>query len=347
MLDETTTTTEIAVVPVAHLPAVPDSMDNYINPARFDQIAKLADVFAMSDLVTDHFKGKKANCFIALQMAFRAKIDPMVALQNLNIIQGKPGMSSQLAIALANRSGLLKGPIRFTVSGEGEDLTVTASATTRDGYEISAEASMAMARAENWVKNPKYRSMPKVMLTYRSATFLIRQNMPEVLLGMQSDDEVEDLQAAAKEPTQEERMAAYDEAQKKAAAASAQAAQQKSKRKPAPVETKPSIVADADCAFGESPTTPPTTGEDSSGTTSSTNSESSPPPSALGRPYAVIDQLLPSVSSPAVRELLGTLKNRRLKVGDEHHIVMGVRESSKGTQKTLTDLLQARAEVLA
>lgn len=321
-----------APVRECHLPAVPDTNENYLNPIRFDQIARLADVFSGSQMVPDHFKNNKANCFIALQMAFRSNIDPMVALQNLYMVQGKPGMSAQLAIALANRSGLLKGPIRFTVSGAGDNMSVTASATTRDGYEISAEASMEMARAENWVKNPKYRSMPKVMLTYRAATFLVRQYMPEVLLGMQAHEELEDVQAASAEPTQDERMKTFDDVQKKAS---------KTKKT---VETKPAIVADADSAFGEPAA--PTTGGDSSGT-STAKSESSPPPTEMVRAYAVIDQLMPGATSPVVRGILETLKNRNLKVGDEHHIVAGVREASKGAFTQLNALLQSRAEVLA
>jgi hypothetical protein len=333
MSDETNTTTEIAVVPVAHLPAIPDSMDNYINPQRFDQIAKLANVFANSDLVPAHFKGKKENCFIALQMAFRSNIDPMVALQNLYLVQGKPGMSAQLAIALANRSGLLKGPIRFAVSGAGDNMSVTASATTRDGYEISAEASMAMARAENWTKNPKYQSMPKVMLTYRAATFLVRQYMPEVLLGMQAHEELEDVQAAATPPTQDERMKTFDEVQKKA------------KKTASPAAVKPApIVDNADSAFGEPAA--PTPGGDSSGT--STAKSESPPssPAPVCRAYAVIDQLIGQVSSPSTREILTSLRGRRLLAGDEHHIASGVREANAGSPKNLNDLLRVRTETV-
>lgn len=35
--------------------------------------------------------------------------------------------------------------------------------------------------------------MPELMLSYRAATFLIRLNMPEIMFGMQSQDELEDI----------------------------------------------------------------------------------------------------------------------------------------------------------
>ncbi len=174
--------------------------ENYLNPARFDQIARLAKTFANTDLVPPHFKGKPENCFVALQMAFRSRIDPMVALQNLYLVQGKPGMSAQLAIALANRSGLLRGPISFKESGSGASYEVKAFATTRDGHEISSKASMKMAQAEGWTRNPKYGTMPEVMLRYRAATFLVRQHLPEVLLGMQTHEELVDVQSSKSVP---------------------------------------------------------------------------------------------------------------------------------------------------
>jgi hypothetical protein len=53
---------------------------------------------------------------------------------------------------------------------------------------------MDTARKEGWTKNPKYKTMPEQMLRYRSATWLIRLHCPEVLLGMQASEEIQDVQ---------------------------------------------------------------------------------------------------------------------------------------------------------
>jgi hypothetical protein len=74
---------------------------------------------------------------------------------------------------------------------------VEAFAIVREtGQRISFTASMAMAKAEKWDSNPKYRSMPGVMLRYRAASLMIRTSCPEVLLGMQTAEEVEDVRYA-------------------------------------------------------------------------------------------------------------------------------------------------------
>jgi len=50
-----------------------------------------------------------------------------------------------------------------------------------------------MARAENWVKNSKWKSMPEHMLKWRAATFFGRQHVADLLLGIQTEDEIVDI----------------------------------------------------------------------------------------------------------------------------------------------------------
>ena len=54
--------------------------------------------------------------------------------------------------------------------------------------------SMKMAQKEGWTKNSKYQSMPELMLRTRAATFFGRQYIPDLLLGVQTSEEVVDIQ---------------------------------------------------------------------------------------------------------------------------------------------------------
>jgi hypothetical protein len=166
-------------------------------PKTFGQLMKLAEIFSKSKMVPAHFQGQPQNCFVALQMAYRMELDPMVALQNIYVVSGKPGLSSQLIISLINRSGKLKSPLKFRVEGKGETLAVTAYGLLQDGDEVSFTVPWSMVKAENWDKNPKYKSMPEVMMRYRAAAFLARFTFPEVIIGMHSVEEIEDVAAAA------------------------------------------------------------------------------------------------------------------------------------------------------
>ena len=172
-------------------------VDAWRDSRQCSHLATLAERFAKSTLVPPHVLGKPNDVFLVLQLAASRKLEPLQALQNIAIVKGKPFMSATYQIALANNSGIFKGRIKFSVHGAGEKLAVTAYATLAEtDEEISATASMEMAKAEGWTTNPKYQSMPQQMLSYRAATLLIRLYAPDALLGMvdQDDFDIVDVQ---------------------------------------------------------------------------------------------------------------------------------------------------------
>lgn len=159
--------------------------------AAFEHIWRVAKAFSCSRMVPQHFQGKPEDCMVALMMAQQLEVNPLLALQNLQVVNGRAGFSASFAIGLANQRGPFAGPITWTSEGQGDDLTVTARAVVQaTGEEVLVPVSMATAKAEGWTKNPKYRSMPEQMLRYRSAVWLIRLHCPEVLLGLATDEEI-------------------------------------------------------------------------------------------------------------------------------------------------------------
>lgn len=176
---------------------------------RFNLMQREAKVFAYSPLIPEHLRkgGEQqaiANCYIALKMARTMGEDPLVVLQNIHVVNGKAGFASQYMIARANASGVFKGRINWRIDRDPKNLAVTAYATLADtGDVIEFTVDMAMAQAEGWIKNPKYRTMPEVMLRYRSAAFLIRFYAPDVMLGYQTSEEAEDISIASAPPAPE------------------------------------------------------------------------------------------------------------------------------------------------
>jgi hypothetical protein len=177
------------------LPAQLATIDAEIRQFEFDW--RKAQALSRSRMVPAHFQGKAEDCMVAVMMARQLGINDLLALQNIQLIQGRPGFSASFAIGLANTRGPFSGPITWSTEGSGDNLKVTARAiVATTGEEVSTSVDMSMAKAEGWVKNPKYRSMPEQMLRYRAATWLIRLHCPEVLMGLSSSDELEDTRAA-------------------------------------------------------------------------------------------------------------------------------------------------------
>lgn len=173
---------------------------------RFALRQRQARMFAMSPLIPEHLrKGTPeqamANCYIALTLAEAMGEVPLIVMQNIHVVSGKAGFASQYMIARANSSGVFRGRIDWRIDrSDPQNLAVTAFAIIKEtGDEVSVCCDMKMAKAEGWTKNPKYTSMPEVMLRYRSAAFLVRFYAPDVMLGYQTIEEVQDV-AIAVEP---------------------------------------------------------------------------------------------------------------------------------------------------
>jgi len=162
---------------------------------NFAQTKDIATALASSELIPVHFRGKPANILIALEFAHRNDIPPFQAMQSLFVVHGTLGMSAAMAIALARKHNAWKS-LRYRVMGRGESLAVTAIATLHDGTEVDSTVTFEMAKKAGWTKNAVYQSIPEQMLRYRAAAFLIRANFPEVLFGMQTREEIEDVHAA-------------------------------------------------------------------------------------------------------------------------------------------------------
>ena len=157
---------------------------------------RMATAFSKSQFTPGTFRGKPEDCFVAIQMAGRIGCDPILMMQQTYFIQGKPGIQSQFAIALANEKGPFAGPIQFELSGEGNSRKAVAHAKVRaTGDRVEASVSMEMAQAEGWTKKAgsKWRTLPDQMLQYRAAMFLIKLYCPQVLFGMQSAEELVDI----------------------------------------------------------------------------------------------------------------------------------------------------------
>jgi hypothetical protein len=166
--------------------------------ARFNQAQRVAKLFSESKLVPDHFRGSAASVFVALHMAMRMNLDPMMVMQKTYIIQGKPGMEAQLMIALVNARGPFTGPIQWEFSGEGESRQCTAFATHKvTGERCEFPLTWKMVKAEGWAAKTgsKWMTIPDLMFRYRSATYLARLYCPEVLMGLATVDELKDVDA--------------------------------------------------------------------------------------------------------------------------------------------------------
>lgn len=164
----------------------------------FDHAQRIAKMLAESSLVPEIYRTKPANCLIALEMANRIGASPLMVMQNLHVIQGRPSWSSPFIIASINTCGRFT-KLNFRKSGEGDDYGYEAFAKDKKSNEelVGPKITWKMVKDEGWLGKPgsKWKTIPELMFQYRAAAFFGRLHAPDVLMGMQTVEEVQDVHA--------------------------------------------------------------------------------------------------------------------------------------------------------
>lgn len=170
-------------------------MDSMLNSSMFEQMQRAATLFSKSGLVPGNFQNNPAACFVGLQLAGAIGCNPFMLFQGLYSISGKIALETKVAVAIANQKGVFTSPITHIFKGEGKTRSCTATATlTKSKKEVSITVDWDTVEKEGWNKKngSKWNTMPDQMFRYRSSMWLIRTYAPEVLMGLNSLDEIED-----------------------------------------------------------------------------------------------------------------------------------------------------------
>lgn len=165
----------------------------------FEDGQRMAKMLATSDIIPNSYRNNIQNCIVAIEMANRIGISPLMVMQNLDVIQGKPSWRSTFIIAALNACGRFK-PLKFQFVGsdpKADDYGCRAYTNEIDtGDRIEGPmVTWEMVKAEGWLSKSgsKWKTMPELMFQYRAASFFGRLYAPDILNGMQSVEEVKDV----------------------------------------------------------------------------------------------------------------------------------------------------------
>lgn len=169
----------------------------------FEAIQRAAKMFSASSLVPKEYQGANgiSSCAIALDLAARIGASPLMVMQNLYIVHGRPGWGAKFMISTFNQCGRFS-PIRYEFTGrEGTDdwgCRAWALEKTTGEKLVGPLITIKMAKAEKWFDRDgsKWKTMPEQMLRYRSAAWFVNTVAPEVSMGLPTEDEVGDFEDA-------------------------------------------------------------------------------------------------------------------------------------------------------
>lgn len=190
-------------------PVVSAPTSYFTDMTLFENGQRMAKLLAASDLVPQQFRNNIANTLIALEMSNRTGSSPLAVMQSMYIVHGRPSWSATFIIASINACGRYS-PLRFKMEGEGDELSCRACAIEKETGEMltGPPVSIKTAKAEGWWskkdrngnETSKWQTMPELMLHYRAATLFGRLYAADILMGMRTDDELDDIGPAAPAP---------------------------------------------------------------------------------------------------------------------------------------------------
>lgn len=169
----------------------------FMTTGNFELSQRVAKMLSMSTIVPKEYQNNVANCAVALNMAARIKSDPLMTMQNLIIIHGRPTWSSQFLIATFNTCGRFSS-LRYEFFGDKEKDSYGCRATAIElstGEKlVGTDVTIAIAKSEGWYQKngSKWKTMPQQMLMYRSAAWFIRAIAPEISMGLHTQEEIVD-----------------------------------------------------------------------------------------------------------------------------------------------------------
>lgn len=166
---------------------------------NFETTMRMAKCLNASTIVPKTYQGDAnlSNCVIAIEMANRINMSPLMVMQNLYVVYGNTGWSSKFLIASVNTCGKFKTPLRYEFKGKegANEWSCRASAIDNSGTELKGSwVSIEMAKKEGWYTKAgsKWQTMPELMLQYRAGAFFQRAYAPEISMGMITAEELQD-----------------------------------------------------------------------------------------------------------------------------------------------------------
>ena len=159
----------------------------------FDDAWRFWQMVAKTPFAPKDFQGKPEACMLAGQHGAELGLGPMQSLQCIAVINGRPTIWGDAALALVQSSAVCEF-VSEAVDGDGEQMVATCIAKRR-GYPTPSAVKFSVADAKKaglWGKSGPWTQYPKRMLQLRARGFALRDAFPDVLKGLVTAEEAQD-----------------------------------------------------------------------------------------------------------------------------------------------------------
>lgn len=182
-----------------------------LDDTLFGQCHRLAQIMASGACtVPKHLQGNVGDCFAIVGQALRWGFDPYAVAQKTHLVNGVLGYEAQLIIAVINGKAPIEGRLKFEHYGDWTKVKTKTDSPADVGVRVSAVMrgddeptvlDLSMAQVGTVRNSPLWTADPRQQLAYLAAKRWARLHCPDVILGLYSEDELEDRNSQPKDVT--------------------------------------------------------------------------------------------------------------------------------------------------
>jgi len=209
-----------------------------LTPQSLNEALQFADMLSKSNMVPKDYQGNPANCIIAMQWGMEIGLQPLQAMQNIAVINGRPAIWGDAMLAIVRGSGLLE-----RIDEDPTDAGCTCIVKRKGEPEVTRTFTLEDAKRAGLAgKQGPWQQHPKRMMQMRARAFALRDVFPDVLRGVHIAEIAQD------EPAERDMGAAEDVTPQKSAPKSradkarAALADKRAEQQPVPAVALPALA---------------------------------------------------------------------------------------------------------
>jgi len=161
-------------------------------PRSMGELQQFAKTVSQSRMVPKKYRGSPQDIVVAVMHGMELGLPPLQALQSVAIINGRPSIYGDAALALVKQSGLCEYVNEWT-DGSGDSWTAYCE-TKRKGEPDATRQSFSWKEAKDAGltkgKGP-WKDYPRRMMQMRARSWCLRDAYPDVLSGLMLAEEAQ------------------------------------------------------------------------------------------------------------------------------------------------------------
>ena len=166
-----------------------------LTPKTLDEAMRFAELMSKSNIVPKDYQGNPGNVLVAVQWGMEVGLQPLQAMQNIAVINGRPSLWGDAVIALVRSSSLCE-----YINETATDTTATCTVKRRGEDETYRTFTLDHAKKAGLLgKAGPWSQYPQRMMQMRARSWALRDVFPDVLKGMIVAEEAMDMTPLEKE----------------------------------------------------------------------------------------------------------------------------------------------------